>query len=313
MIENVLEIIHSESWVRIDVYFKWGHFMLKTGILYIVATPIGNLADLTPRAVTIMQQVDLLAVEDTRHTQILLQQFSIKTPCLAVHEHNEAVQVPRLIERLSSGASIALVSDAGTPLISDPGFQLVRAAHQHHIQVVPIPGASAVLCALSAAGLPTDRFIFEGFLPAKSAARQRQLQLFQYETRTVVFFESGHRVLESIADFCTVLGGERLVVLARELTKCFETIRQSTLAQLYAELQQDLDQHKGEMVIVLAGAAPAQVSPEQQEAQRVLPILLQAGLSGSQAVTVAAQLTGCRKKILYDLMLNLRYNADGVG
>lgn len=278
--------------------------MLNPGTLYIVATPIGNLADLTPRAVTVMQQVALLAVEDTRHSQILLRHAGITTPCESVHEHNEENRVPHLIHRLLAGSSVALLSDAGTPLISDPGFQLVRAAHQHHIPVVPIPGASAVICALSASGLATDRFVFEGFLPAKSAARKRQLQTFLHETRTSVFFESSHRLIESIADFCEVLGGERTVVLARELTKRFETIRHTTLAELYQQLQQDPDQTKGEMVLLLAGVPPQ--APEQQEARRVLQILLTNGLSSRDAVAITAQITGNSKKILYDLALEVR-------
>ena len=192
---------------------------VEAGVLYVVATPIGNLADISQRALGVLAGVDLIAAEDTRHSGHLLQQYQITTKTLAMHDHNERDRAPDVVERLSQGKSVALISDAGTPLISDPGFHLVRLAHEKGIKVVPVPGASAMLAALSAAGLPSDRFVFEGFLPSKSTARKKRLEEMAAETRTAIFYEAPHRMLQTLTDMVTVYGEHRHVVLARELTK----------------------------------------------------------------------------------------------
>ncbi|HHO68310.1 MAG TPA: 16S rRNA (cytidine(1402)-2'-O)-methyltransferase, partial [Gammaproteobacteria bacterium] len=193
------------------------------GTLFVVATPIGNLGDMTPRGVEVLQQADLIAAEDTRHSRRLAEHFGIATPMLALHEHNERSVAARLVERLRQGESIALISDAGTPLISDPGYQLVRAAREAGVPVVPVPGASALVAALSVAGLPTDRFVFEGFLPPRQAARRKRLEALKDEPRTLVFYESSHRIVDSLNDLKDVFGPGRQALLARELTKAFET------------------------------------------------------------------------------------------
>jgi 16S rRNA (cytidine1402-2'-O)-methyltransferase len=203
-----------------------------TGILYVVATPIGNLDDISARAIHVLGHVARIAAEDTRHSARLLQHLGINTPLVAVHDHNEAGRVQSLINQLLAGDDIALISDAGTPLISDPGYRLVAAAHEASVRVVPIVGACAAIAALSAAGLPSDRFSFEGFLSAKTTARQVQLQALVNETRTLIFYEAPHRILECVQDMCAIFGEQRRVVLARELTKTFETIKQMTLAEL---------------------------------------------------------------------------------
>ena len=223
------------------------------GALYVVATPIGNLADMSQRAVDVLAQVDRIAAEDTRRSGRLLQHFSITTPMLALHEHNERDLAPRLVEQLQQGESLAVISDAGTPLISDPGYNLVRLAHEAGVSVVPIPGASALICALSASGLPTDRFVFEGFLPAKAVSRRARLEALRSETRTLIFYESSHRLVECLHDMQVVFGVDRYVVLARELTKQFETLHGDGVRNLLHWVQDDPNQQKGEMVLLVQG------------------------------------------------------------
>lgn len=271
------------------------------GVLYIVATPIGNLGDISARGIEVLRQVDLITAEDTRHTMPLLRHFGITTPMQAMHEHNEKAQVDGLIERLTSGQAIALVSDAGTPLISDPGFPLVRACRLKGIRVSPIPGACAVVAALSVSGLATDRFFFEGFPPRTSSARQQRFHDLLAETATLVFYESSHRIRASLADMTVVFGGDRRAVLARELTKLHETILSAELGELGAMLEQDSNQRKGEFVILLAGAPknPEQVSPE---AVRVLDILRES-MPLKQAALLAARISGEKKNRLYQLAL----------
>jgi 16S rRNA (cytidine1402-2'-O)-methyltransferase len=280
-----------------------------SGILYVVATPIGNLGDMSPRALAVLTEVAVVAAEDTRHSGQLLAHFGIQRPMLALHEHNERQRVPRLIERLRAGESVALVSDAGTPLISDPGFHLVRAAREAQITVVPIPGASAAIAALSASGLPSDRFVFEGFLPAAGERRRRRLEALRAEPRTLIFFESPHRIDASLRDMSTVLGGERRAVVARELTKRFETFYLDTLEALCVRFAGSAEERRGELVVLIAGA-PEIESAAGMEPERVLRILL-AELPLKQAVRLAAALTGAKKRVLYALALRLA--APGAG
>ncbi len=277
----------------------------EVGVLYVVATPIGNLGDMTPRAVEILQAVDLIAAEDTRHSGRLLTHFSIGTPAIALHEHNERTQAPRLVERIATGESLALISDAGTPLVSDPGFHLVRLAREQGIRVVPVPGASAVMAGLSVSGLPTDRFIFEGFLPAKSGPRRKRLQALVAETRTLIFYEAPHRVRSTLEDMVAVVGEGRRAVLARELTKTFETVKDAPLGELAAWVRDDADQQKGEIVLLLAGAPGGEDGGDDSEARRILGVLLEE-LPLSQASALAARITGLKKKQLYQLGLSLR-------
>lgn len=269
----------------------------KSGILSVLATPIGNLGDLSPRAVETLRGADLIAAEDTRHSRPLLQHFGIATPLTALHEHNERTAVAALVARLQAGANVALVSDAGTPLISDPGFRLVRAARDAGIEVAPIPGACAAIAALSVAGLPSDRFVFEGFLPAKAAARRERLAQLAAETRTLIFYESAHRVDETLADAAAAFGDDRPAVLARELTKLFETVLDGTLAQLQARVAADANQRKGEFVLLVQGAGDdgeARVA----EGRRIYA-KLGAHLPPSTAAKLAAELSGAPRKALY--------------
>ena len=272
------------------------------GILYIVATPIGNLQDMTPRAVQVLSEVQLIAAEDTRHSAKLLQHFGIKTPCLALHEHNEREAGAALVRRLLAGDAIALISDAGTPLISDPGYHLVQAARAAGLRVVPIPGACALTSALSASGLPSDRFVFEGFLPARAAARRARLEELKDEPRTLIFYESPHRILECLDDLAQVFGAERPAVIARELSKLFETIHDGSLSELCAWLRSDVNQQKGEFVILVRGSMLSEQGEEDSEAERVLRILM-AELPVKQAAALAAQITGRKKNALYELAL----------
>lgn len=266
------------------------------GTLYIVATPIGNLGDWSQRAQEVLNQVSLIAVEDTRHSNKLLSHFGIQTPMIAYHEHNEKVASEKLLARLRAGDSIALISDAGTPLISDPGYPLVSLAHAEGIRVSPVPGPSAVIAALSASGLPTDRFVFEGFLPSKSEARKSRLERLKTDSRTLVFYESPHRIVETLADMCAIFGSERVVVLARELSKSFETIKQAPLLELQAWVEQDKNQSRGEIVLVVHGAED--IGPEAAEVERILRILLKS-LPVKEAAALAAEITGARKNALY--------------
>lgn len=279
--------------------------MLNAGTLYVVATPIGNLEDMTPRAVRTLSEVDLIAAEDTRHSGKLLKYFSIEVKTEALHEHNERSQVPRLIEILKAGKSIAFITDAGTPLVSDPGFHLVRSARQAGITVLAVPGACAAIAALSVAGLPSDRFVFEGFPPAKSAARRAVYEKLHDEARTLIFYESPHRILESLKDMAEVFGPEREAVLARELTKQFETVRAGTLAELNDWVAGDKDQQLGEFVILIHGVPRAEQQAVDSDAERILKILL-VELPVSQAVVLAAKITGLKKNRLYDYALTLK-------
>lgn len=276
---------------------------IQAGALYVVATPIGNLEDISARALRVLREAACIAAEDTRHTGQLLRHFGIETPLLSLHEHNEHARLEQIVTLLREGKSVALVSDAGTPLISDPGFPLVRELRRQGLPVIPAPGPSSLLAALSVAGLPTDRFVFEGFLPAKSAARRQRLQALAREERTLVFFEASHRIVETVADLAAVFGGERPGVVARELTKRFEEVHGAPLSELTAWLQADSNRGKGEFVVLTQGA-PAATEADTPEIRRLLAALL-AELPISRAVVVAAKLTGLRKKPLYDLALTL--------
>jgi 16S rRNA (cytidine1402-2'-O)-methyltransferase len=277
--------------------------MLEKGALYVVATPIGNLGDISARALEVLAGVDLIAAEDTRHSRQLLAHFGIKTPLVALHEHNERKVVPRLMERLREGATVALVSDAGTPLISDPGFHFVHQARTAGIRIVPVPGPSAVITALSASGLPSNRFVFEGFLPTTQEQRRRHLETLRGEPRTLIFFEAPHRILAALEDLREVFGPERQAALARELTKRFEEIHSSTLHALCAWLKENPERQRGEFVVLIAGRANHR--PGAEEAERVLGILL-SELPIKQAVGLAARITGAKKNALYERALRLR-------
>lgn len=267
------------------------------GELRVVATPIGNLDDITPRAIEALRSADAICCEDTRHSRPLLQQFGIDRPLLALHDHNEAERVDGLVARMLAGESLALISDAGTPLISDPGYRLVRAARAAGLRVTPLPGPCAAIAALSVAGIASDRFAFEGFLPAKSAARQQALVDLLAETRTLVFYESSHRILDCLADMATVFGGERRAVLARELSKRFETVLDGSLTQLQARVAADADQQRGEFVLVLEGAQDR--SATQIAEGRRLYALLAPHLPPSKAARLAAEISGAPRKALY--------------
>lgn len=284
--------------------------MTASGTLYVVATPIGNLDDISARMLKTLQNVALIAAEDTRHSARLMQHFGINTPLIACHDHNERDQGLRLVERLLAGESIALISDAGTPLISDPGFHLVRAARAAGVPVVPVPGPCALVAALSAAGLPSDRFVFEGFLPARSSGRRQQLEALREETRTLIFYEAPHRLLESLRDMHTVFGDERVVVLARELTKTFETIKGAPLADLCAWVEADSNQQRGECVLLVEGwSAPEGEESLSTEVLRILQLLL-AELPLKRAAALAAEITGVRKNLLYQEALRLQKDDD---
>lgn len=274
---------------------------ISAATLYVVPTPIGNLGDITQRALATLKAVDLIAAEDTRHTGMLLQHFAINARFFALHDHNEQQKADLLIDKLRAGQSIALVSDAGTPLINDPGYHLVRRCREAGIRVVPLPGACAATTALCAAGVPSDRFCYEGFLPAKSKARRDRLRALQQEPRTLIFYESTHRLLESLEDMVSELGGARYVVLARELTKTWENIHGAPVAQLLAWVREDENRRKGEMVLIVEGyqADEEALSPE---ALRTLA-LLQAELPLKKAAALAAEIHGVKKNALYKYAL----------
>jgi len=270
------------------------------GNLYIVATPIGNLGDISERAVEILKQVDLIAAEDTRHSKTLLDRFAISTKVRAYHEHNEDQLTSKLIEQLIGGESIALISDAGTPLINDPGYKLVAAAHDNGIQVVPIPGPSAIITALSASGLPTNKFIFEGYLPAKSEARKKCLLELMSESRTLIFYEAPHRILETMQAMQDVFGSERRVTIGRELTKQFEQIVRDSVSEINAKLENGEIKIKGEFVVILEGAQ--EVSVADTEVLRINQILSEK-LSPKDAAGLTAKITGKKKNEVYKLTL----------
>ena len=272
---------------------------VQPGCLWVVATPIGHRDDFSARAIATLREVAVIAAEDTRHSRPLLLHHNIATPLVALHEHNEREVVDAIVRRLQGGESVALVSDAGTPLISDPGFRLVRAARAAGIRCAPVPGACAAIAALSVAGLPSDRFVFEGFLPPKSAARRARLQELAGEPRTLIFYESSHRVAESLADMRAVFGDEREAVLARELTKMFETVIGEPLAQLAERVANDPDQQRGECVILVAGRGE-EADAKLAEGQRVFAILREE-LPPAKAAKLAAAISGAPRKELYQM------------
>jgi 16S rRNA (cytidine1402-2'-O)-methyltransferase len=277
---------------------------LTPATLYIVATPIGNLGDISQRAIDILTQVDVIACEDTRHTGKLLSAFSIKNKTMSLHDHNERQRQEQVANMLQEGKTIALVSDAGTPLISDPGFHLVRHCRSLGLNVSPIPGACAAISALSVAGLPTDRFSFEGFLPSKSGARQATLQALVDEPRTMVFYDAPRRAIDTVRDIVATLGGERYIVIARELTKTFETIHSDTAENFLEWLEQDANQLKGEMVLIIEGYK-AKENEISAEVINTLKLLL-AEMKPKKACAIAAEIYGIKKNSLYDVALNLK-------
>jgi 16S rRNA (cytidine1402-2'-O)-methyltransferase len=283
----------------------------RAGRLYVVATPIGNLGDLSPRARAVLSDCALVAAEDTRHTGVLLKHFGIETPQMSLHDHNEQQRTPELILRLRQGDSIALVSDAGTPAISDPGFELVRAVAAAGFEIVAIPGPCAAIAALSIGALPTDRFCFEGFLPARGVARRKRLQSLSLEARTVVLYEAPHRARETLEDCAAVFGGERSAAVAREITKMHEVTYRGSLRDLVARATEDADFARGEIVLVVAGAPQAPADDERGAdghggaLDRVLRILL-TELPLKQAAHLAAQITETRGNEAYKRALHLK-------
>lgn len=271
------------------------------GVLYIVPTPIGNLADMVPRAIDILQTVDVIAAEDTRHSARLMQHFQITTPMVAYHDHSNEHKLQALVERLLGGDKIALISDAGTPLVSDPGYRLVMRAREEGIDVTPIPGACAAIAALSASGLPSDRFTFAGFPPAKRGARTSFFLQFATSSHTTIFYESPHRILASLEDMVEVFGCERDLVLAREISKTFETFLCGTVAEVMARVAADSNQRKGEIVLLVRGVEKEEGAVAlDEQAQLLMRTLLEQGVLVKQASTIAAKVTGIKKRILYD-------------
>jgi 16S rRNA (cytidine1402-2'-O)-methyltransferase len=275
----------------------------EVGTLYVVGTPIGNLEDMTFRAIRILQSVDVIAAEDTRHTGKLLQHYEIKTPQVSYHEHNRSERLPELLNQLQQGNAIALVTDAGMPGISDPGYELVKACIEAGIQVVPIPGATAVITALSAAGLPTDRFAFEGFLPASGQQRQQRLESLPAESRTLIFYESPHRLRQTLQDLGEYLGGKRSITLARELTKMHEEFWRGSIGE--AILYYTRHEPKGEFTLVVAGAQDQPLVLSEDVLKAELQQIMDQGVSRSQASRQLAQLTKLPRRQLYQLALSL--------
>lgn len=273
-------------------------------MLYVVATPIGNLSDLSERAIKVLTDVDLVACEDTRHTQKLLQHLGLRKVMLSVHDHNERDRIQQVIGHLEEGRSMALVSDAGTPLISDPGYPLVNALREAGYQVMPVPGPSALITALSAAGLPTDRFLFEGFLPHKAGGRRERLEPLVNETATLVFYESKHRIIETLSLMAEAFGDNRRACVARELTKTFETFYQGSLADIQDQLKVDDDQTKGEFVVMVEGN-PEPATASAFDTDKLFRLLL-AELPPKKAAAIVADLTGENKKVLYQKALEIQ-------
>jgi 16S rRNA (cytidine1402-2'-O)-methyltransferase len=280
----------------------------KPGTLYIVATPIGNLEDMTFRAVRILQTVDLIAAEDTRHTGKLLQHFQVQTPQMSYHDHNRSSRIPELLTQLQYGKAIALVSDAGMPGISDPGYELVTACIEAGIAVVPIPGASAAVTALSASGLPTDKFIFEGFLPAKTQQRREYLESLQAESRTLILYESPHRLQDTLQDLGDILGSDRSIVMARELTKLYEEFWRGTIGEAIAHYQQKEPQ--GEYTLVVAGTPPSKPQLSEAELKAELLEIMKQGVSRSQASRQLAKETSLSRRYLYQLALAIVIDSE---
>lgn len=279
-----------------------------TGQLYIVATPIGNLQDISPRAVAVLKKVDKIAAEDTRHSARLLRELDINTHCIALHEHNERQFSDKIIQQIKEGSNIALISDAGTPLVSDPGYFLVKQAHQENIIVTPVPGPSALLAALSAAGLATDRFCFEGFVPSKGGPRKAFYAHRQKEPRTMVFYETPHRIVDSLSDLCAEIGEQRIVVLARELTKTFETIKKASASALLDWVKADSNQQKGEIVLVVQGYKEPAGETLAAQTEHTLRVLLKE-LPLAQAVKLTVEISGEKKKKVYNFALALKNSA----
>ncbi|MEO0443112.1 MAG: 16S rRNA (cytidine(1402)-2'-O)-methyltransferase [Pseudomonadota bacterium] len=270
----------------------------QAGTLFIVATPIGNLGDISPRALKTLGQVDYIAAEDTRHSARLLKHFNITTPLIAYHDHSDQRRQQKIMDLLQSGCDLALVSDAGTPLIADPGYALVKRARASQLAVIAIPGPCALISALSIAGLPSDRFIFEGFLPVKASARRAHLSALAAERRTLIFYESTHRILDALTDMSQSLGPERHIAIARELTKTYETLIAGTVANVLAIVNSDANQQKGEFVVVVSPCEKQSTTLMDQESERVMKILL-ADLPLKQAASLGARLTGLKKRDLY--------------
>ena len=272
--------------------------------LYVVATPIGNLKDFTLRAIEVLKSVDIIACEDTRHSARLMSHFDIGTPLQSYHEHNERAKADVLVERLLAGKKIALISDAGTPLISDPGYHLVRQAHEAGIKVVPVPGPSALISALSVSGLPSDRFVFEGFLPAKTSARKKRLSELSEDTRTFIFYESTHRIIDCVDDAIEVMGGGRFAVVARELTKTFETIYSGRLDSIRSNLLADEHQKKGEFVFLVKGVDKAlEAVTDLSATTKKMLALLAKELPPKKAAAITAEVTGEKKSRLYQFLI----------
>ena len=276
---------------------------MTKGLLYIVATPIGNLSDITERAISTLKSVNLIACEDTRTSGKLLNYFNIATPTIAYHEHNADTQTAKIIERMAAGDSVALISDAGTPLVSDPGFRLVKAAHENDLRVVPIVGACAMVAALSAAGLASDKFSFIGFLPAKTHGRIKALQDWQDRSETLIFYEAPHRIIDSLTDMVAVFGAQREATLCRELTKTFETIKKLPLGELLEFVKNDSNQQKGEIVLVVAGNERA---PAEQMAYDDWLIAIAKELPPKKAAAIVADVTGLKKSAIYNRLLALQ-------
>ena len=272
----------------------------QPGRLWVVATPIGNLDDLSGRAAEILREVPLVAAEDTRHSAPLLARIGSRARTIALHEHNEREQAARLVENLLQGSDIALISDAGTPLVSDPGFRLVRAAREAGILVSPVPGPCAAIAALSVAGLPSDRFVFEGFLAAKTSARRERLGALVAESRTLIFYESGHRIVDALKDMREVFGDQREGVVARELTKIFETVLDAPLGELVERVEADANQQRGEFVVLVAGASGEAADATLAEGRRVFALLCEE-MSPAHAARMAARITGAPRKQLYSV------------
>jgi 16S rRNA (cytidine1402-2'-O)-methyltransferase len=285
--------------------------VISAGTLYVVATPIGNLGDISARAIDTLQGVDLIAAEDTRHSKALLEKIEVKTPLTSYHDFSDDSVAARLLDKLRQGSSIALISDAGTPLISDPGFKLVRLVREAGIAVIPIPGASAITAALCVAGLATDRFCFEGFLPSKQGAREQSLTQLQYELRTIVFYESPHRIEAMLASVVAVFGGRRQVFVAREVTKKFESHFLGFGSDALAWLQADSNNQRGEFVVIVAGCDKETQEKQKQEAGLKLALLLESDMPLKKAVALASDATGARKNLLYSAMIEIKNLTQG--
>lgn len=283
---------------------------IKPGCLYVVATPIGDVGDMSVRGRAVLAAVDQVAAEDTRTSAKLFDQLDLRTPLTAVHDHNEAHRVPGLIAKLQAGESLALISDAGTPLISDPGYRLIAAAHDAGIRVAPVPGPCAAIAALSVAGLASDRFHFEGFLPSRQGPRVARLSLLAEATPTLILYEAPHRIVETLEDLVATFGADRLATLAREITKTFETIKRATLAELLAWVMADSNQQRGEIVLVIAGAPERDAEDTRSlSAEAILRVLVRE-LPVKQAAGLAAELMGLKRNGLYDMALKLKQESD---